>query len=263
MSGVEVPAGVDLGDVELTAGLHTTDKTVLASGVWRGRPVVVKIRTSQERFWRERFEHECGMYRGFAEKPPPVRVPQLRATDGHRFLVLERLPGQQVARGRYPSQPLAETVLDQVLNMLDTFGQWQPPCSMLPPALDYTCRPARYAAGGWFSSADRDKLESLLAAAGPPTCCQHGDPLLSNLLLTPDGCALVDFEHTARFVRGWDVALLHTVLAGQPDAQRRVARYVSNTSLAESAWLLNRALVLRGHLISVDGGMSGLMVALA
>lgn len=244
MSPVEVPRGVDIGDVELTAGLRMTDKTVLASGVRGGRQVVVKMLRSEEAFWRERFRHECRIYRAFHECAPPMRVPQLQSTDGHRLLVLEQLNGQPVATQRYPSEPLTETVLNQVLKALGSFGLWQPQ-SRFPPLFDYSSRLARYAAGGWLSPADHDTLENLLAAAGPPTWSQHGDPLPSNLLLTPDGgCALVDFEFTARFVQGWDVAVLHTLLAGQPSAQRRVARYAGETWLNESAWLLNRAMTL-------------------
>lgn len=244
MSPPEVPAGVDLGEVELTAPLRTTDKTVLALGMRQGRRVVVKIRTSKEPFWRERFEHECRMYEAFQDFPPPVRVPQLQATDGHSFLVLEHLAGQPVSEQRYLSGALAETVLNQVLEAVSSFGLWQPPEPVLPPPVDYTSRLARYAASGWFSPADHGALETLIAATGPPTWCQHGDPLSTNLVLTSHGCALVDFEHAARFVRGWDLALLHTVLAGLPGAQRRVARFACETGVNEPAWLLNRAMVL-------------------
>lgn len=243
MSPLEVPVGVDLGEMELIAGLRSTDKTVLAYGLRRGRWVVVKIRKTQQQFWRERFEHESRLYEAFQMFPPPIRVPQLQGTDGHSVLVLEHLTGEPVDTDRYPNQ-LGETVLDRLLEAVSSFGLWSPPRSVLPPVFDYTSRFARYAADGWFTCADRVALDKLVTAAGPATWCQHGDPLPANVLLTPHSCALVDFEFTGRFVPGWDLALLHTVLARLPGAQRRVARRVDDDGLSEPAWLLNRSMVL-------------------
>lgn len=244
MSWPEIPADLDLGGVALSTERHRTDKTLLVHGYLRDRPVLVKILYTDEQFWRTKFAHEISIYRGFSSFPPPALVPQLLHTDGQRVLVLEELSGRPVAGERYPSGPLPDMALRTMLEAVTSFALWTPSSEVLPPPiLDYHERIARYHERGWFNATDRAVLEQLAAVVGPPATVQHGDPLPSNLLLRQNGCALLDFEFTGLYVPGWDLALLHTLLVDIPTAQEHVLAH-RPTSCSDSAWLLNRALVL-------------------
>lgn len=57
----------------------------------------------------------------------------------------------------------------------------------------------------------------------PFAAVAHGDPLPANLLLSEHGeCVLLDFEFTGLFAAGFDLAMLHTLLVGDPGAGVRV-----------------------------------------
>ena len=77
-------------------------KSLVAAGHAGDQPVIIKVLADGDPCWRHRQRHEIGVYQIFAEHPPPVRVPRLVHTDGHRIVVMERLAGTTLGRGRYP-----------------------------------------------------------------------------------------------------------------------------------------------------------------
>ena len=91
-------------------------------------PVIKALRTGEE-FWQAKFDHEIRLHQAFTQNPPPVRVPTLVHTDGHRVLVIEHIPGHPVDAECYPEQPLPATTLDAVLDTITTFALWAPPCA--------------------------------------------------------------------------------------------------------------------------------------
>jgi hypothetical protein len=96
------------------------------AGEHDGCRVVIKVLRSDEELWQARFRHEIGLYQAFAGHPPPVRVPRLIYTDGHRVLVTERIPGHPLDHERYPAQPLPAATLDTVLSTITAFSGWDP-----------------------------------------------------------------------------------------------------------------------------------------
>ena len=76
--------------------------SLLAAGHAGDEPVMIKVLPEGDPSWRHRQRHEIDVYRIFARHPPPVRVPQLVHTDGHRIVVMERLAGATLGSGRYP-----------------------------------------------------------------------------------------------------------------------------------------------------------------
>lgn len=240
----DVFADLDLGGIVLGAELRRTDKSLLVHGHRGDRPVVVKILLTQDRFWRQKFAHEIDLYRAFSSSPPPIRVPQLVHTDGAQVLVLEELRGRPVSEQRYPSASLPDRAMEQILEAVSSFALWQPPSHLLPPpAFDYQQRLHREHQHGWLDATEHTALEGLATELDPPATVQHGDPLPSNLLLRPTGCALLDFEFTGLYLAGWDLAMLHTLLVDVPGAAERIDTY-RPTACTEHGWLLNRALVL-------------------
>ena len=77
-------------------------KSLVAAGHAGDQPVIIKVLADGDPGWRHRQRHEIGVYQIFAEHPPPVRVPRLVHTDGHRIVVMERLAGTTLGSGRYP-----------------------------------------------------------------------------------------------------------------------------------------------------------------
>lgn len=240
-------AGLDLGGTVAGETLRGTDKSWLAEGRRRGLPVVIKILTSTEPSWAARFAHEIGVYRTLAHRPAPVRTPALAHTDGARVLVLERLPGRPVSPDRRPDAAVPDADVEAVLCALDGFSGWSPD-PRPEPVFDYAARVDRYRRHGIVDDRSRAALHDLLAGLGPPDRIAHGDPVPSNLILDgAGGCALVDFEFTGLFLPGFDMAVLHTLLARTPGVQERIRALVADAGI-EDAFLLNRAVVVMREL---------------
>ena len=142
--------------------------------------MIKALRTGEE-FWQAKFDHEIRLHQAFTQNPPPVRVPTLVHTDGHRVLVIEHIPGQPVDAERCPEQPCPRPRWTRC---------WTPsprsPCGLhrvLAPVFDYPDRVERYHRAGFFDDTDRTTLHALLEEAGPVWQANHGDPLPANLLL--------------------------------------------------------------------------------
>lgn len=241
-------ATVDLGGAVLGEVLRTSDKSLLARGRQNNLPVVIKVLRTDEPFWRAKFAHEIRLYHAFTEHPPPVRVPRLVHTDGRAVLVIEHIPGHPVGAERYPERPLDPATLDAVLDTVTTFAAWSPPPGVLAPVFDHPDRVERYYRSGFFDDGDRAALHDLLAELPPPGHAAHGDPLPANLLRTETGeCVLLDFEFTGLFLPGFDLAMLHTLLAATPGAQDTIEARVAETGI-EAPFLVNQAMVLSREL---------------
>jgi Phosphotransferase enzyme family len=238
----------ELGGAVVDEVLGVTDKSVLVRGRRNGRAVVIKVLRTDEDVWRARFGHEIRLYRAFAENPPPVRVPELLHTDGQRVLVVEHVPGYPVDTERYPSRALSMTTVDTVLHTVAAFAEWTPPPAVLAPVFEYPDRVRRYHAAGFLTDADRGVLDALLSAGPTMWQANHGDPLPANLLIAQQGgCVLLDFEFTGLFAPGFDLAMLHTLLAHSPGAQERIDAIVDAAGI-DVPFLINQAMVLTREL---------------
>jgi hypothetical protein len=241
-------ATVDLGGAVVGEVLHASEKSLLALGHRDGLPVVIKALRTGEEFWQAKFAHEIRLYQAFTDTPPPVRIPRLVHTDGQRVLVIEHIPGHVVDVERYPDQPVPPAALDAVLGTVTAFARWSPPTGVLAPVFDYPDRVERYHRAGFFDERDRSALHTLLLDMTAPWQANHGDPLPANLLLTEQGgCVLLDFEFTGLFLPGFDLAMLHTLLADTPGAQNTIDALVSQARI-QAPFLVNQAMVLSREL---------------
>jgi hypothetical protein len=247
----DLPAAGDLGGAVAHTVLKDDGKSLLIAGEHDGCRVVIKVLRSDEELWQARFRHEIGLYQVFAGHPPPVRVPRLIYTDGCRVLVTERIPGHPLDHERYPAQPLTAATLDTVLGTITAFSGWDPPAGVLAPVFDYPDRIGRYHRAGYFDDADHAALRGLLQDlqdAGPRWQANHGDPVPANLLLAGQGgCVLIDWEFTGLFLPGFDLAMLHTLLAGTPGAQARIDAAAGEARI-RAPFLLNQAMVISREL---------------
>ena len=218
-------------------------KSLLAAGHAGDHPVIIKVLPEGDPSWRHRQRHEIEVYQILARHPPPVRVPRLVHTDGHRIVVMERLDGVTLDRGRYP-RTLTGQEVEAAARLVGRLHNWQPRPDGFRPVFGYRDRIVRYHATGYFTEDDRRALERLLARCGKPWQLNHGDPLPGNMIRLPSGeWALLDWEFTGLFLPGFDLAMLSVLLAGTPGAADFVNEVVSQTG-HEDAYLVNLAIVL-------------------
>jgi len=217
--------------------------SLLAAGHAGDEPVMIKVLPEGDPSWRHRQRHEIDVYRIFARHPPPVRVPQLVHTDGHRIVVMERLAGATLGSGRYPRVLTGQEVA-AAAGLVGRLHDWQPLPAGFRPVFRYRDRIVRYHAIGYFTEDDRRALERLLTRCGEPWQLNHGDPLPGNMIRLPSGeWALLDWEFTGLFLPGFDLAMLSVLLAGTPGAADFVSDVASQAG-HEDAYLVNLAVVL-------------------
>lgn len=233
--------------------LRRSGRSVLLVGTVGRNSVVAKCLVDHSPAWVERFRHEIAAYRTFVRHRPPVRAPRLVAADPDACtLVTERMPGRPAALQRHPLETPSRADLRAVLGAVCRLNLWQPPAGAFDRPIDYPTRLNRYHELGLLTDRDLGDLQKLLHgvahAAGrnsvPWQFC-HGDALLSNVLLSPPGPVLVDWEHAGWHLPGFDLATLWTILGDAPTARRHISQLAqSGGPAARDAFLVNLMLVL-------------------
>ncbi|MFF9365332.1 aminoglycoside phosphotransferase family protein [Streptomyces griseoluteus] len=217
----------------------------------------------------ERVRHEIAAYRSFVRHRPPVRVPRLIAADPDNCtLVIERMPGRVASHRRHPLEAPPRADIRAALGAICRLNGWRPPAGTFGAPLDYADRLARYHELGLLTDRDLGDLQKLLHgiahAAGRQGMGQfcHGDALLSNILMSPAGPVLVDWEHAGWYLPGYDLATLWLVLGDAPDARRQISQLAqSGGPASRDAFLVNLMLVLtreiRAYETAVQRSMHG------
>ncbi|MFJ8849169.1 aminoglycoside phosphotransferase family protein [Streptomyces sp. NPDC102437] len=232
--------------------LRRSGRSVLLVGSTGRATAVAKCLLDHSPAWSERFRHEIGAYRAFVRHRPPVRVPRLIAADPENCtLVIERMPGRVAALTRHPSEAPPRADIRSALGAISGINAWRPAPGLFDAPLDYASRIARYHELGLFTDRDLGDLQKLLhglahagGRQGMGQFC-HGDALLSNILLSPTGPVLVDWEHAGWYLPGYDLATLWTVLGDAPAARRQISQLAqANGPAARDAFLVNLMLVL-------------------
>jgi hypothetical protein len=233
--------------------LRRSGRSVLLAGTVGSRPVVAKCLLDRSLAWVERFQHESATYRAFTRLRPPVRAPKLVAADPDGgALVTERVPGRPAALQRHPFEAPSGESLRTVLGAFRRLNLWQPPAAAFDRPLDYPARLGHYHELGLLTDRDLGDLQKLLHGATHPggragaawQFC-HGDALLSNVLLSPNGPVLVDWEHAGWYLPGYDLATLWSLLGDAPLARRQVSQAAQSSGpAARDAFLVNLMLVL-------------------
>lgn len=227
--------------------LRRGGRTVLLIGASGRAPAVAKCLVDRSPAWAERFRHEIAAYRTFVRHRPPVRVPRLVAADPDScVLVIERMPGRVVSPQRHPSHSPTRGDVRAALMAYSRINTWRPPPGAFDAPIDYPARINRYHELGLLTDRDLGDLQSLLrglAHVQGQFC--HGDALLSNVLLSPAGPSLVDWEHAGWYLPGYDLAVLWSVLGDDPAARRQISQQAqARGQAALDAFLVNLMLVL-------------------
>ncbi|MFJ5227283.1 aminoglycoside phosphotransferase family protein [Streptomyces sp. NPDC088400] len=230
--------------------LRRSGRSVLLVGSTGRATAVAKCLLDHSSVWMERFRHEIAAYRSFVRHRPPVRVPRLIAADPENCtLVIERMPGRAAALTRHPVEAPPRADVRAAVGAIARLNSWRPPAGMFGAPLDYAPRIARYHEIGLFTDRDLGDLQKLLhgLAGGRPGLGQfcHGDALLSNILLSPAGPVLVDWEHAGWYLPGYDLATLWAVLGNAPAARKQISQLAQAPGpAARDAFLINLMLVL-------------------
>ncbi|MCM2390604.1 aminoglycoside phosphotransferase family protein [Streptomyces albipurpureus] len=232
--------------------LRRSGRSVLIVGTTGRTTAVAKCLLDHSPVWTERFQHEIAVYRAFVRQRPLVRAPRLIAADPENCtLVIERMPGRPAALVRHPAEAPPRADIRAVLSSLARLNNWRPPADVFDRPLDYTTRIAHYHELGMFTDRDQGDLHKLLhglAYAGDRQSMSqfcHGDALLSNILLSPTGPVLVDWEHAGWYLPGYDLATLWSVLGDAPAARRHISQLAQRGGpAARDAFLVNLMLVL-------------------
>ncbi|MFC9926398.1 aminoglycoside phosphotransferase family protein [Streptomyces sp. NPDC127190] len=232
--------------------LRRNGRSVLLVGTTGRSTAVAKCLLDQSPAWAERSRHEIAAYRSFVRHRPPVRVPRLIAADPDNCtLVIERMPGRPVAFQRHPTEAPSRTDIRTALGAVCRVNAWRPPAGTFDMPLDYGARITRYHDLGLLTDRDLGDLQKLLHGiaheVGRHGMLQfnHGDALLSNILLSPAGPVLVDWEHAGWYLPGYDLATLWLVLGDAPAARRQISQIAQSAGPASrDAFLVNLMLLL-------------------
>ncbi|OAR26839.1 phosphotransferase [Streptomyces sp. ERV7] len=231
--------------------LRRSGRSVLLVGSTGRATAVAKCLLDHSPVWAERFRHEIAAYRAFVRHRPPVRVPRLIAADPDNCtLVIERMPGRAAALARHPVEAPPRADVRAALGAIGRVNAWRPPAEMFKHPLEYAPRIARYHELGLFTDRDLSDLQKLLHGlghSGRPVAWQfsHGEALLTNILLSPAGPVLVDWEHAGWYLPGYDLATLWSVLGDAPVARRQISQAAQASGpAARDAFLVNLMLVL-------------------
>ncbi|MEU4894961.1 aminoglycoside phosphotransferase family protein [Streptomyces sp. NPDC044780] len=232
--------------------LRRSGRSVLLVGTAGRGTAVAKCLLDHSSAWAERFRREIAMYRAFVRQRPPVRVPRLIAADPDNCaLVIERMPGRIASAQRHPTEPPPRADLGAVLGAIHRVNQWRPPADVFDAPIDYAARLVRYHELGLLTDRDMGDLQKLLRGVShgsgrqaPAQFC-HGDALLSNVLLSPAGPVLLDWDHAGWYLPGYDLATLWTVLGDAPVTRRQISQLAQAAGpAARDSFLVNLMLVL-------------------
>ncbi|WP_327308343.1 aminoglycoside phosphotransferase family protein [Streptomyces sp. NBC_01298] len=229
--------------------LRRSGRSVLLVGTTGRMTAVAKVLLDHSPEWRERYRHEIATYRTFVRHRPQVRVPRLIAADPENcVLIIERMAGRVAALQRHPVEAPPRADLRAALGAVRQVNGWRPADELFGRPLDYDRRIARDYQLGLLTDRDFGDLQKLLHGvkmSGNPWQFNHGDALLSNLLLSPTGPVLLDWEHAGWYRPGYDLATLWTVLGDAPAARAQISRLAQAAGpAARDAFLVNLMLVL-------------------
>ncbi|MFC5722967.1 aminoglycoside phosphotransferase family protein [Streptomyces gamaensis] len=227
--------------------LRGSGRSVLLVGSTGRTTAVAKCLLDHSPSWAERFHQEIATYRAFVRHRPPVRVPRLIAADPENCaLVIERMPGRPAAAQRHPTETPPRADVRAALGAICRVNLWRPPAGLFDMPLDYGQRIARFHELGLLTDRDLGDLQKLLrglAHVQGQFC--HGDAQLSNLLLSPAGPVLVDWDQAGWYLPGYDLATLWTMLGDAPVARRQISQHAQAAGpIHRDAFLVNLMLVL-------------------
>lgn len=256
---VQNAASAIIPDITVQEIVHSTDKSLVAAGLLGDRGVIIKLLIAEDPYWRRKIANEIDTLVYFSNEPPPVTVADLIAADPHAGVVIvERLPGTNLADQRHPMSAPDPRILAELLASLDRLATWRPNADVFARDGDYMHRFSRYHARGILDADDMRSLAALVARhdkASHVFC--HGDVLPANVLTTPAGIALIDWEFAGYLLPGYDAALLWTLYGEHPEARTQIEEHVAAGAIGLECFLVNLAMTVTRELRLMDQFVAG------
>jgi aminoglycoside phosphotransferase (APT) family kinase protein len=208
-----------------TGALLPARKSEVLPGELDGMAVVAKRLARPNAVWQWYWEREVAIYRAFAATPPSFRVPRFVAADDERgILVIERLPGVQLATRRHPHAELGDAVIGDLVELRARIAAWPGafPTVEPPPAVrtELRRRLLEDPTGDWIregiwrgvelailDNGDGNLLSDAISDHDATAMC-HGDLLLRNALIDGDAVGVADWECAGLHLADWDLALV-------------------------------------------------------
>jgi hypothetical protein len=198
---------------------------------------------------------EIGVNRALVRERPPVRAPKLLSADLQAgILLVERVPGPLAAQYRHPGHAPARDLTLAVLGAVVRLNTWRPAADRFPARVDYPREFARLHRVGLIPEADLHPLQRLLRdlASSPPQFC-HGQPFLTNVILSPSGPVLVDWAEAGWYLPGHDLAALWMTLGCDSAARRQISRLAAGAgTFIRDGFLVNLLLLLAREVRRLD-----------
>ncbi|WP_405466917.1 phosphotransferase [Streptomyces jietaisiensis] len=210
---------------------------------------MAKLLTTSEPLWADKFSTEIDAYQTFAATPPPVSVPALVAADDRdHVLLIEHIRGRSPVPGRdrFPPRALSPAHVTAILTALTHLGRWRPPAGAFTRTPDYLARLGRDHHHGLTTPQEHRILTDLFHQAGTVLVPGHGDPLVTNFVVRPDGqVVVIDWEHAGHYLPGHDLAVVWITLAATPKARFQIEELVAaEPPRVRAAFAMNRAMLL-------------------
>lgn len=232
--------------------LRGAGDTVLLAGTVHRRPAVAKCLLAGDPAAAGRLRREIAAYRVFVRHRPPLRVPRLIAADpGAGTLLVEHVPGRPAGARRHPAAAPDAPELRAVLTGIRRLNDWRPPEDAFDSGVNYQAVLARYHALGQLTDRDVGDLGALLhgmrsrRGPEPPRQFCHGGAVLSQVVLSPSGPALLGWGSAGWYLPGHDLASLWAVLGDAPGARRQISQLAQSAGPQfRDAFLVNLLLVL-------------------
>lgn len=256
---VQDAASAVVPDITVQAIVHSTDKSLVAAGLLGDRGVIIKLLIAEDPYWTRKIANEIDTLLYFRNDPPPVAVADLIAADPHAGVVIvERLPGTNLADQRHPVSAPDPRTLGELLAGLDRLAAWRPNADIFARDGDYMHRFTRYQERGILDTDDMRCLAALVTRhdeASHVFC--HGDVLPANVLTTPGGIALIDWEFAGYLLPGYDAALLWTLYGEHPEARRLIEEHVAAGTIDPECFLVNLAMTVTRELRLMNEFVAG------
>lgn len=256
---VQDAASAVASDITVQEIIHSTDKSLVAAGQLGDRGIVIKLLIAEDPYWRRKIANEIDALVYFRNEPPPVAVADLIAADPHAGVVIvKRLPGTNLADQRHPVSAPDPRILAELLASLDRLAAWRPNADVFVRDGDYMHRFSRYQARGILDPDDMRSLAMLVARhdeASHVFC--HGDVLPANVLTTPAGIALIDWEFSGYLLPGYDAALLWTLYGEHPEARELIEEHVAAGAIDPECFLVNLAMTVTRELRLMNEFVAG------